>query len=440
VEIRLPGGTKPGALRLLLDGARVDTRGFALEKRRWLGTIPVAEGDHELAVELDQEKGRRLDTRRATTRLRVVAFHDPEACEVLNNVECLLPYPSSRFLEPAGTPTGFRLRLPASGMPSQLGVPLSPEPYGALDGFSPTAQILMHFPEGVDVEASGAPRLLESTRTTDLRSLHRDSPTVLLDLDSGERVLHWTETDAHTDGPERQVFFLRPGTSLVPGHRYAVAVRSLVRPDGKAVAPEPAFRALRDRLPTTIPAIEARRAHFEDLFKKLRKAGIRRDDLVLAFDFVVMSEQTLSGQMLSMRDQAFAWLAAQDRLQTFHVDEVIESDCGEEGTRVWRTVHGTFEVPLFLTRDPVADPTQVGFLRLDAAGAPAFEGVTIRLSASRSHAACWRRPAGPASRSCSGTASSATAAAWWTAWRTPSRASTATCSAPPTGAGSPRSM
>ena len=45
--------------------------------------------------------------------------------------------------------------------------------------------------------------------------------------------------------------------------------------------------ALRDRRPTTIPGVEERRHHFEKLFKKLRRAKVGRQDLVLAFDFVV---------------------------------------------------------------------------------------------------------------------------------------------------------
>ena len=45
---------------------------------------------------------------------------------------------------------------------------------------------------------------------------------------------------------------------------------------------------------------------------------------MLAFDFVVQSDQGLTGQMLSMRDQSFAWLAAQAAAgtQTFTVDTV----------------------------------------------------------------------------------------------------------------------
>ena len=108
------------------------------------------------------------------------------------------------------TATGFRLNIPASGLPDPIGPPLSPEPFNKLDGFNPMVQILMHFPQGVDLERSDASRLLApgccgqpagppwvDTRTYDGRSLDADSPSVLIDADTGERVLHWLELDGH---------------------------------------------------------------------------------------------------------------------------------------------------------------------------------------------------------------------------------------------------
>lgn len=107
----------------------------------------------------------------ALTTFETIALENPDECDVLNNAECFLPYPSSRFLEPADTPTGFRLRFPASGMPMQNNARLLPDPYSVLDGFSPTVQVLMHFPGNVDLVHSGAAQLLESTRSIGLRSL-----------------------------------------------------------------------------------------------------------------------------------------------------------------------------------------------------------------------------------------------------------------------------
>ncbi len=206
-------------------------------------------------------------------------------------------------------------------------------------------------------------RLLpEANRSTDHTSLSPDSPSVLLErgpYGTFERVLHWTENDARADNVDRRTVFLRPARSLLPGHRYIVAMRNLVDDNGAAVEPEPAFRALCDGTPSTIDQIEERREHFELLFRKLRKAGIDREDLVLAFDFTVASDYNTTGQMVSMRDQAYDWLAAQAPGMGGVIDESRseEFDCSAEGQNIWREVRGTYPVPLFLSLDPeVPDP------------------------------------------------------------------------------------
>jgi pimeloyl-ACP methyl ester carboxylesterase len=112
----------------------------------------------------------------------------------------------------------------------------------------------------------------------------------------------------------------------------------------------------------------------EDVFERLSSFGVERDDLILAFDFIVQSEEGLSSQMLSMRDQAFEWLAQESARQTFTVTQVRENDCSRGGT--WRVVEGTYEVPLFLDRDPVTDPNTPGFLNVGEGNQPLQNGFT----------------------------------------------------------------
>jgi hypothetical protein len=253
-------------------------------------------------------------------------------------------------------------------------------------------QILMHFPQGVDLERTDASRLLEpgccgqpagppwiDTRTYDSRSLDVGSPSILIDVTEGEqeRVLHWLELDGHAAGNlPRQALIMRPGLSLVPGHRYVVAMRNLKTADGSDVVAEPAFAALRDNRPTNIPAIESRRDSMESIFDQLASAGVVREELVLAFDFVVQSEQQLTAAVLSMRDQAFAWLeqVETDDEITFTVTAMQDFDCEQPDEVVWRTVSGTYKSPLFLTRDPNLDG--VGFLNVDEDGVPVQNGFT----------------------------------------------------------------
>jgi hypothetical protein len=312
-------------------------------------------------------------------------------CEILNSAECLLPYPSSRFLTTDGsTATGVRVNLPAAGMPSVNGPAFDPTPYNQLDGFSPMVQIMMNFPQGVDVALSDAGRLLApeccgqpagppwvDTRTYTNRSLDMDSPSVLIKASTGEHVLHWLEVDARTTDPKRQTVFLRPAVSLEPGQRYIVAMRHLKTPAGADVLPEAAFAALRDGVLTNNPAIEARRASMESaVFAPLTTYGISRSDLVLAFDFTTQSDSQLTRQMVSMRDQAFTWLAGvqADPMQVpFTVNSTtMISDCSQPTDVEWKHISGTFQSPLFLTGPPVQ--TGVQFLNVDMNDTPVQNG------------------------------------------------------------------
>jgi hypothetical protein len=395
-SLRLPPSVSVADLRIEVDGAPVPASDYARAGRHLVAGALRGHGagPHRVEAIVHRGHGRGGPVWRAESRFELLALDRPEVCEVLNQVECLLPYPSSRYLVPADTVTGVRLDLPEDAMPRVVlegnlvnllpgGVraPLDPTPYNTHDGFSPTVQILMHFPGGVDLERSRAPRLLPETRSFDLRSLERDSPTVLIDAETRERIAHFVENDAHATGSTlaRQVSILRPARSLDPGHRYIVAVRNLVHADGSPVEAEPAFEALRDRRPTDIPALDRRRAPFEEIFRTLARAGVRRDELVLAFDFVVQSDEQLTGEMLSMRDQAFAFLEAHDGGRTtFDVDEVrlVNPGCADPDQPVWKEVRGSFQAPLFLDADNIAEPRVAGRLQLDAAGRPLWTATT----------------------------------------------------------------
>ncbi len=333
----------------------------------------------------DRFLGLRL-SHRHDVEFEVVDLDRPATCEILNDVECLLPYPSSRFLvEDTTTATGFRLDLPAGGGPELNGPSLVVDALDSHDGFSPGVHPLVHIPGGVDIEASGASRLIppvccsggppyRGVRTHDDRSRQSDSPTLILDAETGERILHWVENDARAESSPRQALIFRPAQTLLAGRRYIVALRHLVGPDGSAVQPEPAFRALRDRLPSTIPALEQRRPAAERLFATLETHGVGREDLLIAFDFVVRSETQLTRTALSLRDQTFDWLDARDPTAGpgFSVESVEDRVCAPDQT-VRRVVRGTFESPLFLEAFP--DISNAGRIVLDpVSGLPVRNG------------------------------------------------------------------
>jgi hypothetical protein len=261
-----------------------------------------------------------------------------DRCEILDPRECLLPFPSDTLTRAdAATDTGRRVAFARESMPANAsGVHVDPTEWNRNDGFSPGAQIAALVP-GVDPVASGLPPVTDIAR-----SLDPESSLVLLDADSGARVLAWAELDSHAEDPARRLLLVLPARSLAEGHRHVVALRGLVDGGGAAIAPSDAFRALRDGLPTTNPAVEARRPAMERVFADLDRVGVPRDDLFLAWDFTVASARNLSERLLHIRDDAFAELG--DGAPAFTVTDVSETGGA-------RTVFGTFEVPRYLTGD-----------------------------------------------------------------------------------------
>lgn len=265
----------------------------------------------------------------------------PAECEELGVAGCLLPWPSSRYLvaDPA-TATGYRVSIPEAAMPETVkGVRVDPAPFNAWDGFSAMSTLVTVLPAPVDASA-----LVPWTSPS--ASLADDSPTVLVDVTTGERVMHFAEIEAGegTD-PEHPTLYLRPAARLAEGHAFAVAVRGLSDVDGAPLAPSDAFRALRDGVETDAPALEARRAGFEaEVLAPLVKAGVARGALVQAWGFRTASGASAWGDLLAMRDDALggsdAWGCA--------VTGTIEKEGDPDLVRV---VHGTFTVPLYLASE-----------------------------------------------------------------------------------------
>jgi hypothetical protein len=284
----------------------------------------------------------------------------PFTCDFLIEEKCLLPYPSSAFLVPdATTPTGLRLNYSLNAMPETTSHRhIDPTEWNTLDGFSPGPQILALFPQGVDLIASHVAPITDIAR-----SLDNDSPTVIINAATGERVVHFVELDAHATGPATQAFIIRPEVRLPEATRYIVAIRGLVDPSGQPIPARRAFQILRDGLETPVNAINARRSHFEDIFTTLESAGVAREDLILAWDFVTASTQSLTSRALSLRDQGLT--ANGPGAPPFTVTSV-EDDYSEH---IFRRVRGTFTVPLFMTKDA---PGAV--YSLDANGVPKQNG------------------------------------------------------------------
>lgn len=259
-------------------------------------------------------------------------------CDPIAPSVCGFPWPNNVFtVEDPTTATGRRLALSDALVPKdKQGNPMVADRWNAFDGFSPGGSILVHLPGATDTGLATADRIE--------RSIEDDSPTVILDAETGERVLHIAETDHSTADLDRRTLLLTPGRSLEPGRRYIVAIRNVVDADGRPIEPSPAFAALRDGtdLPDE-PSVEARRPLYADIFARLEGAGIPRDDLVVAWDFSTASDETITGWTVHMRDEALAQAP---------FDYTIESvDTDFDPATIAYRIQGTMTVPLYLT-DP----------------------------------------------------------------------------------------
>ena len=284
-------------------------------------------------------------------------------CDPLDPSVCLQPWPNDYFTVPdKSTDTGLRVNLDLASMPRNSGgKPIDPTDWNRNDGFSPGQEIVTHVP-GLDnplaFHRTGAVPITDIERTYDPRQ-----PIVVLNADTGKRQLIWSELDANASDPSTTNLLIRPAVNFDEGGHYIVALRFLKDASGRTIRAQQPFRIYRDRIPTSDPAVEARRKHMEDLFRTLKKAGIRRQDLYLAWDFTVASERNLSERILHIRNDAFAQLGdtnlsdltVQGASPQFQVtSETDYTPCGSDGCqsgesdRLLREVEGRVIVPCYL--------------------------------------------------------------------------------------------
>jgi hypothetical protein len=259
----------------------------------------------------------------------------PRGCDPLDPAHCLLPWPNDHFRKDG------RLALRDSMMPrNTAGKPVRAADYNRSDGFSPGQVVVTRVPR-LDLRRSGAVPV-----TNMARAFAPNAPIVVIDARTGRRRLIWAELDAQAERPRERALLIHPGANWREGRRYIVALRNLKDRRGRELRPRRAFRRFRDGL-----ARGRRARHFEGIFRRLERSGIRRRDLYLAWDFTVASRRSLSGRMLSIRNRAFAGLGDRD-LGDLRVEGsappfaiTASQDMGDV-----QRVDGTFTVPCYLNR------------------------------------------------------------------------------------------
>jgi hypothetical protein len=286
----------------------------------------------------------------------------PAECNPLGGLACVLPWPSSIYEKADATsPTGVRLDLAPGSLPaSDRGVALDPAVWNGRTGFSPATQIFTAFPAAVDGSNLVSYDHIDAS-TTDA------SPTVLVDMSTGQRVAHWAELDANDTTPGEQALYIRPAGRLHGGTRYAVAIRRSLKAMGGEALPVPeGFASILAGDRTSHARLEAVRSRYDDVFAALATAGVPKDDLVVAWDFVTASDDEAVADTIAARDAALA--AMGDRGASLNVKVTLDEAPDAADATIARHLRFDYDVPSVLTGDGMS-----GFAR-GADGKPMVAG------------------------------------------------------------------
>ncbi|MGH7290220.1 MAG: hypothetical protein ACREJT_03360, partial [Myxococcota bacterium] len=232
-------------------------------------------------------------------KLPPIDMTNAENCDFIadpGNELCMLPFPDDYYTVPdASSETGRRVDFKDAGMPTNvLTEGIEAAPYNEADGFSPGSVILLKVPgiqTAADVAATGATPINHLAGYTEPQA-----PVVVIDAQTGKRWPIWTEIDSTASeptatDPSKAVLEIHPAVNFTPGHRYIVALRCLHNAAGEEIEAPAAFQYYRDKVASEQPEINAQRPRFESIFWMLKKAGISRGGLYLAWDFTVASTQ-----------------------------------------------------------------------------------------------------------------------------------------------------
>ena len=334
-------GTKKVKLKLL-RGTLKNVKGCTARK------IRVHAGTAKSQIQMTRSYG--------PCRLPSIDMSEASKCDFIANPGnglCMLPFPDNYYTttDPSSE-TGRTIAFQTEAMPANAYEQhIEAAPYAASNGFSQGAVILVKVP-GIettqDVTAMGATPINHLGRYT-----QKNAPVVVIDAETGKRWPIWVEIDSTATNPSKRVLEIHPAVNFDSGHRYIVAIRNVKNAAGRKIEAPAAFRYYRDEMPTKQSRINGQRKRFRGIFSKLKKAGIRRENLYLAWDFTVATDMNNARRLLAIRDNAFAQLGDTNledlkvagNAPSFKVEnEEVETGASGEFVRV----KGTYVVPCYL--------------------------------------------------------------------------------------------
>jgi hypothetical protein len=270
--------------------------------------------------------------------------------------DCFLPFPSLHFTEvDESSPTGRRLAYQSEYYYS---------PDGALDfdfsivnfadGSSPIGPAFVNF--GVDIDPSYLSGWNAQAETVEdgasIALIHAEtgeSVPILTEMDQAQRI--WETYD------ERHPLIIRPLGPMEFGARYFVVLTQELRDvDGQTLPESEVFAALRDGVLTTDETIEEMRPRYDAFFDLIEPRCWERDELLLAWDFQVASEESVLGPVRTIRD---AITQEMDPTSFEYTFDTVQEDPND--STAW-LIEGTFYPPNYLLEDSTLDIDSDGVL------------------------------------------------------------------------------
>jgi hypothetical protein len=272
------------------------------------------------------------------------------ACDAFASRACLMPFPNDMNLtvRDKKSPTGLRVHLPAKAMPAnKSGKRITTGDYNRQDGFSPGQTIV------VNVKGLHTQKAFDRSKLVPLEDLGQSfakrAGVVVINAKTRKRQLIYAELDANATSANQRMLLIHPGKNFDEGARYIVALRGLRTASGKKIKPSKGFAALKRG-----KGAKRLRKRYKGIFKTLKRAGIAKGNLTLAWDFTIASERGLTARMLKIRNDAFAQLGdnnlADGKVEGGAPKYTITKVVDNPDPQILRRISGTFQVPCYLDK------------------------------------------------------------------------------------------
>ncbi len=257
--------------------------------------------------------------------------------------ECFFPFPFTQFFFSGKVSVPAELVDIPDGYP-----PLDLSFVNSFDGFSPANQIIFWHPKGFSRQDLPKPQ----------ETLSANSLVQLIEWETGERIPIFVEPDSRAK-PPYQVLYIRPLKRMKPSSRYVVVIKKGIKSDdGQDLAQPSFFKAFVEG--KEIAFVNSNQdpdfwiRHFSDIVNFLEKAGIKKDDILVAWDFPTASdEKIIAEHMKKVRDSIYENSSkiyfVVEEVNTYPYDDRDNYKDLPDSYRklIMKSVNGKFRVPRY---------------------------------------------------------------------------------------------